>query len=71
MTYENCDQFVFGSFCDEVCTDIEANPVAGGYDDEQCFLWDGLSVHNTPYVIQEIQGRPSNNVFHIVTRPPY
>ena len=71
VTYENCDMFSFGAFCDEICTDIETDPVPGGYDDERVFMWDGLNVHDTPYVIQMIQGRPSHNVFHTVTRPPY
>ena len=68
---DGCDQYNFGAFCNEVCSDIEQNPIPGGYDNSKVFMWDGLSVHNTPYVIQTIQGRPSNNAFRIVTRPPY
>ena len=71
ITYENCDMFTFGDFCDEICTDIETDPVPGGYDNEKVFMWDGLAAHDTAYVIQTIQGRPSNNVYHTVTRPPY
>jgi len=71
VTFENCNQFNFGTFCNEVCSDIEQNPVPGGYDNERVFMWDGLSTHNTPYVIQTIQGRASHNIFHVVTRPPY
>jgi hypothetical protein len=71
ITYENCDQFIFGQFCEEVCHDLEANPAPGGVDNERILMWDGLGVHNTPFVTHIIDGRPSNNVFHHVTRPPY
>ena len=71
VTYQNCDMFTFADFCNEICINLEEDPVPGGYDDERVFMLDGLSVHNTAYVIQTIQGRPSDNVFHTVTRPPY
>jgi hypothetical protein len=71
ITYENCNQLIFGDFCNELCHDIEQNPLPGGYDDERVLLWDGLNVHNTAYVTHVIEGRPSNNVFRSVTRPPY
>ena len=59
------------SFCDEICTSLENEPVNGVYDDEQVLMWDGLNVHKTGLVMQTIQARPSHNVFHTVTRPPY
>lgn len=64
--------FEFADFCNEVCTDIETNP-AGDVDRDRVFLWDNLSSHLSPIVIQTVEGRPTrpHNRFRIVQRPPY
>ena len=66
----NCDQYIFGYFCDTVCSDIEENPVLG--DDLRCFLWDNLSLHKTARVTHVIEGRNNDaHTFILVDRPPY
>jgi len=37
-THENYDQYNCGAFCNEVCTGIETNHVAGGYANDRCFM---------------------------------
>ena len=71
VSIDNIDQFVFGGFVNEILTDIEENPVGGGYDDERIFIWDNHRAHQTPYVATIIEDRPSHNHFHSVDRPPY
>ena len=71
ITVENVDQFVFGEFMEMLCTDLETNGTQNGLDMDRIFMWDNLSVHNTPYVTQLIQGRPTANRFRTVNRPPY
>ena len=34
VSYENCDQILFGDFCGEICHDLETNPAPGGMDGE-------------------------------------
>jgi hypothetical protein len=71
ITVDNVDQYIFGDFMDIVCTDLETNAVPNGLDTDRVFMWDNLSVHNTAYVTQIIQGRPTANRFRTVNRPPY
>ncbi len=41
------NQYVFSQYMDYVCSDIEDNPVPGGYNEQKFFMWDNLSVHTT------------------------
>ena len=70
---KNVDQVVFADFLDEVCKDIEQNPVPGGYDDSRLFLWDNLAAHQTGLVITTIEYRPDpdQSSFIAVPCPPY
>ena len=65
------DQFVYASFIDEICTDIEQNPLPS--DNERYFLWDNLALHGTAYVSYKMEMRPARNNFRFVPipRPPY
>ena len=54
----NCDQYIFGYFCDTVCSDIEENPVPG--DELRWFLWENLSLHKTAYVTHVIKGHSND-----------
>ena len=67
----NCDQYMFGDFIDSILTQFETTPAPGDVDDERCFLWDNLALHKTAYVTNIIHGRPTNNHFFSVDRPPY
>ena len=60
----------FASFCNCVCADLEQHPAPGDLDLHRVFLWDNLMSHHTPIVAQTVEGRPSQNVFQIVPRPP-
>ena len=71
MTQDSVDQFVFDDFVNIILSNIEDHPVADGYDDEKCILWDNLSVHTTAYVTNVIRDRASHNNFYSVNRPPY
>ena len=71
MTQDSVDQFVFGDFVNIILSNIEDHPVADGYDDEKCIMWDNLSVHTTAYVTNVIRDRASHNNFYSVNRPPY
>ena len=61
----------FAHFCDRVCTEFEQNPAPGDVDSRRYFLWDNLTAHHAPIVVQTVEGRASNNHFEIVARPPY
>jgi transposase len=63
--------FDFAAFCDDVCTDIETHPANGVMEQRRVFLWDNLASHRAPVVAQTVEGRPSENWFTIVHRPPY
>jgi len=71
LALNNIDQFVFGQFMEMLCNDLEMNPVPNGLDMDRVFMWDNLNAHNTPYVTQLIQGRPTANRFRTLNRPPY
>ena len=67
----NVDQFVYSEFIDEICSDIEQNPLP--VDNERYFLWDNLSLHGTAYVNYTLEMRPMRQQFRFVAipRPPY
>ena len=67
----NVDQFVYAEFIDEICSDIEQNPLPS--DNERYFLWDNLALHGTAYVNYTLEMRPTRNIFRFVAipRPPY
>jgi hypothetical protein len=71
LSYRNVDQSVFAEFIDEMCAEIEENPVPG--DEERYFLWDNLSVHQTPLVMSTLEDRPTRaqHKFTAIPRPPY
>ena len=71
ISQNNCDQYMFGDFINSILSSIENAPAPGDVDDERCILWDNLSLHKTPYVTNKIFGRPTNNRFISVDRPPY
>ena len=50
ITEESIDQLIFGDFVNEILTDIESHPVADGYDENRCIIWDNLAAHKTAYV---------------------
>lgn len=60
----------FADFCDYICTDIETNPIPNT-DDHRVFLWDNLSSHLSPIVVQTVEGRNGPIHFAIVKRPAY
>ena len=65
------DQFVYASFIDEICRDIEAHPLP--HDNERYFLWDNLALHGTAYVNFTLEMRPTRNQFQFIAIPwpPY
>ena len=65
------DQFIYAEFLNEICEDIENNPLP--VDDERYFLWDNLSLHGTAYVTYTLELRTSRHVhkFTAIPRPPY
>lgn len=67
----NVDQFVYAEFIDEICSDIEQNPLPE--DNERIFLWDNLALHGTAYVSYTLEMRPLRNQFRFIAipRPPY
>ena len=65
------DQLIFWDFINEVLSDIETNPVPGGYDGERCLLWDHISSHKLAYVMTQIRDRLSLNHFISVDRLLY
>ena len=71
ITQENCNQYVFADYIDDICRDIEENPCDG--DDERVFLWDNLSAHLTPYVTATYAHRATHDQhrFLAIPRPPY
>ena len=73
LTLGHTNQYVFSRYIDYVCSDIEDNPVPGGFDAEKYFMWDNFSVHTTAMVATTLQLRPRRNDFRFVSinRPPY
>ena len=73
ITRERLNQFTFSDYLDEVCTDIETDPVPEGYDATKYFMWDNLSVHTTARVntMVELRERRNDYAFTIIRRPPY
>ena len=69
LTQRNCDQHLFGDFCEMVCADIEQDPCAG--DEARIFLWDNLSAHKTDYVANIVENCNGNTNFSTIARPPY
>ena len=67
----NVDQFVYAEFIDEICSDIEQNPLPE--DNERIFLWDNLALHGTAFVSYTLEMRPLRNQFRFlaIPRPPY
>ena len=67
----NVDQFLYAEFIDQICSDIEQNPLPS--DNERYFLWDNLALHGTAYVNYTLEMRPTRNIFRFVAipRPPY
>ena len=61
---------IFADFCNQVCTDIENNPIPG-LDNHRVFLWDNLRAHQTGQVVQTVEGRGGPCHFTIVSWPPY
>ena len=55
ITCDNVNQIIFADFLEMVCSDIETNPVPGGYDLERIFLWDNLAAHETAIVNNTIE----------------
>ena len=50
---------------------MEFRPVVGGHANEQCIMWDNLSLHKTAYFMSLTYDRPSNNFFIVVDFPLY
>ena len=73
ISLENTNQFVFAEYIDEVLSDIEQNPVPGGYDRQRILMWDNLSAHLTPLVTAtvELRQRADEYSFIPLRRPPY
>ena len=73
VTKGSMNQFVFSQYIEEVCSDIEQNPVDGGYDEEKYFMWDNLSVHKTAMVTAALELRERREQFKFcpICRPPY
>ena len=63
--------FMFRNFVNNICTDLEENPVPGDLDAERYILYDNLSAHLSPYVAQTLELRESPNRFMGIARPPY
>ena len=61
----------FARFSDKVLTELETRPAPNDLDDDRCLMYDNLSSHLTPIVAQTIEGRPTQNRFYSVPRPPY
>ena len=72
VTVENCNAQTCSVLIDQMCADIEQNPV-GPHDHQRVVLWDNLTVHNSPLVIQTLEGRASRGQFEFLhlNRPPY
>ena len=66
-------QYNFGEYIDEVLSDIENNPVPGGYHEEKYMMWDNLSSHTTGYVTALVEQRPTAHQYQFIPirRPPY
>ena len=71
VTEGNVDQFLYADFINEICTDIEENPLPS--DNERIFLWDNLALHGTAYVSYMLEMRPTRHLhrFIAIPRPPY
>ena len=50
---------------------IEENSAPEDVDDRKCFLWDNMSYHETPYVMNTIYVHTSVQEFINIDRPPY
>ena len=44
ISQTNFNQYIFGDFIDSVLNSIENVPVTGDVDDDECFMWDNLSL---------------------------
>ena len=73
ITVENTNQYIFAEYIDYVLSDIEDNPVPGGYDEQKYLMWDNLSAHMTPLVTAtvELRNRVPGFRFVPLRRPPY
>jgi transposase len=71
ITTKTVDDQVFADFVDEICKDIEENPVSHDTDKERIFMWDNLAAHKTPLVLSTMENRETDHVFHSICRPPY
>ena len=71
ISQNNCYQYMFGDFIEFILSSIENAPAPGNINDNQCIIWDNLSLHKMAYVINNIFGRPTRNRFISVDRPPY
>ena len=56
---ENCNQYVFGDFINNMLSNIEDRPVTGGHDNKRCIIWDNLSLHKLAYATTLIYECPS------------
>lgn len=63
------DQYVFGDVMERVFNELENSGLA--VDNNCGMIWDNLSVHKTPHVINIVEGRPSNNHFWSMDYPLY
>ena len=71
ITEENCDQYVFGNFINTILHSIESYPAPENVDQDRVLLWDNLSLHKIPYVMNLIYNRETNDKFSVVNYPPY
>ena len=73
ITVENTNQYVFSEYVDYVLSDIENNPLPGGFDRLRYLMWDNLSAHLTPLVTATVELRDTAPDFRFVPlrRPPY
>ena len=71
ITDDNVNQYVYADFIDDICNDLEQNPLP--HDNERYFLWDNLALHGTAFVNFTLELRPTRNQFRFIAipRPPY
>ena len=71
ITTNNCDQFVLGKLVNTLLSKIERHPTPYNIDNERVILWDNLSAHKIPYILNMTNDQPSRNCFIIANCPPY
>ena len=72
ITTSNCDQHTFANFIDQqYCQQVKVENNPTPFDQHHVLMWDNLSTHTTPLVLQTLEGRRNGVAITSLNRPPY